>query len=145
MESAGVQFSLNPKANGFFDSSIKTEKDLVKLKNENPTLYQNTKDMPEVFYQRAWHGSPYNFSNFNLAAIGTGLGAQVHGWGLYFAKHRGISEAYKESLSRDENRKKYLYLNGERYEATDGEKPVRADDGKLSTDKILIDAAKLIQ
>lgn len=64
---------------------------------------------------------------------------------MYFAKHRGISEAYKESLSRDENRKKYLYLNGERYEATDGEKLVRADDGKLSTDKILIDAAKLVQ
>lgn len=37
---AGVQFSLGPKANGFFDSSIKTEVDLVKLKNENPTLYQ---------------------------------------------------------------------------------------------------------
>ena len=40
--SAGVQFSLDPKANGFLDSSIKTEEDLVKLKNENPTLYQTT-------------------------------------------------------------------------------------------------------
>lgn len=37
---AGVRFSLGPKANGFFDSSIKTEENLVKLKNANPTLYQ---------------------------------------------------------------------------------------------------------
>ena len=38
--SAGVQFSLDPKANGFLNLSIQTEEDLVKLKNENPTLYQ---------------------------------------------------------------------------------------------------------
>lgn len=37
---AGVRFSLGPKANGFFGSSIKTEENLVKLKNANPTLYQ---------------------------------------------------------------------------------------------------------
>ena len=35
---AGVRFSLGPKANGFFDSNIKTEENLVKLKNANPTL-----------------------------------------------------------------------------------------------------------
>lgn len=110
----------------------------------NKGVFKQLVGEQEAFYQKAWHGSPYDFSNFNLAAIGSGLGAQIHGWGLYFAKHREISEAYKEALSRDEDRKKYLYLNGERYEATDGEKLVRADDGKVSTDKVLIDAAKLI-
>ena len=32
--------------------------------------------------------------------IGTGEGAQAHGWGLYFAKRRGVSERYKETLKR---------------------------------------------
>lgn len=40
---AGVQFSLGPKANDFLNSSIKTEEDLVKLKNENSTLYQTAR------------------------------------------------------------------------------------------------------
>ena len=55
---AGVQFSLGPKANGFFDSSIKTEEDLVKLKNENPMLYQ-----------MAWHGSRYEQLAGQKAAV----------------------------------------------------------------------------
>lgn len=55
---AGVQFSLGPKANGFFDSSIKTEEDLVKLKNENPMLYQ-----------MAWRGSRYEQLAGQKAAV----------------------------------------------------------------------------
>lgn len=50
----------------------------------------------EIFNQTAWHGSPYNFDSFDLGAIGSGEGQQVHGWGLYFAKDRKVSEAYKE-------------------------------------------------
>lgn len=53
----------------------------------------------QTLFQRAWHGSPYDFAYFDLGAIGTGEGAQVHGWGLYFAKDRNISEGYKERLS----------------------------------------------
>nr|DAO43727.1 MAG TPA: crystallin beta/gamma motif-containing protein [Caudoviricetes sp.] len=55
---AGVQFSLGPKANGFFDSSIKTEEDLVKLKNENPMLYQ-----------MAWRGARYEQLAGQKAAV----------------------------------------------------------------------------
>lgn len=52
-----------------------------------------------IFEQSAWHGSPYQFSTFDLGAIGTGAGAQAHGWGLYFATDRTVAEAYKgESL-----------------------------------------------
>ena len=54
----------------------------------------------EVFNQRAWHGSPHDFEAFDLGAIGTGEGAQAHGWGLYFAKRRWVSERYKETLKR---------------------------------------------
>lgn len=56
--SAGVQFSLDPKANGFLDSSIKTEEDLVKLKNENPMLYQ-----------MVWRGSRYEQLAGQRAAV----------------------------------------------------------------------------
>jgi len=54
----------------------------------------------ESFLQSAWHGSPHRFTKFDLGAIGTGEGAQVHGWGLYFAQDRKIAEQYKESLDR---------------------------------------------
>jgi|GEM_PF-880052 len=47
----------------------------------------------------AWHGTPHNFDSFTLDAIGTGEGAQVHGWGLYFAGDREVSEGYRERLA----------------------------------------------
>lgn len=53
----------------------------------------------ETLFQTAWHGSPYDFETFDLGAIGSGEGAQVHGWGLYFAGDKQISENYKRVLS----------------------------------------------
>lgn len=52
----------------------------------------------EILNQTAWHGSPYDFETFDLGAIGTGEGAQVHGWGLYFAGDRKVSEGYRTRL-----------------------------------------------
>mgnify|MGYP001715752426 CR=1 FL=1 len=49
--------------------------------------------------QRAWHGTPYYFKYFDLGAIGTGEGAQVHGWGLYFAEAKGTAMGYRSTLS----------------------------------------------
>lgn len=51
------------------------------------------------YYQSAWHGSPHDFDEFDLGAIGTGEGNQVHGWGLYFAKDRKVSDLYRRELS----------------------------------------------
>ena len=70
-----------------FFHSIPTDEDLVKLREEYPG-----------FYQRAWHGSPYDFDVFDVGAIGAGEGAQAHGWGLYAAKDRKVSEGYRERL-----------------------------------------------
>ena len=47
----------------------------------------------------AWHGSPHDFETFSLGHIGSGEGAQVHGWGLYFAGNRNVSEHYRDELS----------------------------------------------
>ncbi|MBQ6481701.1 MAG: hypothetical protein IJI45_11330 [Anaerolineaceae bacterium] len=63
----------------------------------------------DVLLQRAWHGTPHDFEKFDLGAIGTGEGLQVHGWGLYFAQNRRISEErYKKRLSKLK-RKEIIY------------------------------------
>lgn len=50
--------------------------------------------------ETAYHGTPHDFDRFSLDAIGTGEGAQVFGWGLYFAGKRAVSEWYRDKLSR---------------------------------------------
>lgn len=50
------------------------------------------------YNQRAWHGTPYDFNAFSLSGIGSGEGNQVHGWGLYFAQNREVSEGYKDTF-----------------------------------------------
>lgn len=51
-----------------------------------------------MYFQKAYHGSPYTFERFDLGEIGTGEGEQAHGWGLYFAKNREIAENYRDVL-----------------------------------------------
>ena len=65
----------------------------------------------ESFNQSAWHGTPHDFDAFDLGAIGMGEGAQVHGWGLYFAKVRSTSEGYREGLTE----KAKVYSNEQVY------------------------------
>lgn len=55
----------------------------------------------QTYNQLAWHGSPHDFDEFDLGAIGSGEGNQAHGWGLYFAKNREVAQAYKDVLGID--------------------------------------------
>ncbi len=71
------------------NNSIPNEDDLDKLRKQYNYQY----------YQSAWHGSPHNFDEFDLGAIGSGEGNQVHGWGLYFAKDKKVSDLYRSELS----------------------------------------------
>ena len=66
-------------------------------------------------FSKAWHGSPFDFDDFNLGNIGSGEGAQAHGWGLYFAKERETAESYRGELSDDTD---IIFYYGERYENT---------------------------
>lgn len=52
-----------------------------------------------AFAQRAFHGSPHIFEEFSTDHIGTGEGAQAHGWGLYFAADRDVAERYRNVLT----------------------------------------------
>ena len=74
-----------------FINSIPNENDLDNLRKKHNYQY----------YQSAWHGSPHDFDEFDLGAIGTGEGNQAHGWGLYFAKNREVAQAYKDVLGID--------------------------------------------
>ena len=62
---------------------------------------------PNIYFQSAYHGTPHRFDEFSLDNIGTGEGAQAHGWGLYFAEDREVSERYRKTLS--EINDKWLY------------------------------------
>ena len=65
--------------------------DLVKLRES----------LGNEFYQLGYHGTPYLFDAFTLAHIGSGEGAQAHGWGLYFALSRAVAEGYRKKLKKD--------------------------------------------
>lgn len=78
------------------NNSIPNENDLDKLRKQHNYQY----------YQAAWHGSPHDFDEFDLGAIGTGEGNQAHGWGLYFAKDKKVSKLYKEVLSKTQGSNK---------------------------------------
>ena len=77
----------------------------VEMNDEHGTSYlvlpgNTLSRVPEYgFNQRAWHGSPHIFDTFSTEHIGTGEGAQAHGWGLYFAGDRKIAEGYRNRLS----------------------------------------------
>ena len=69
---------------------------------------------PKMYFQSAYHGSPHKFDEFSLDAIGTGEGNQVHGWGLYFAGNKDVSEGYRKNLTNDDfDNEKYFYDNQE--------------------------------
>ena len=54
---------------------------------------------PNIYFQSAYHGSPYKFDEFSTDFMGKGEGAQAHGWGLYFAADKNVSERYREKLT----------------------------------------------
>lgn len=49
---------------------------------------------------RAHHGTGHQFERFTTEKIGTGEGAQVYGWGLYFAENPAVSAEYAQQLGR---------------------------------------------
>ena len=110
-DSSGVQFPFTPLRNAA-GNKVVTEADLVKLREANPTLYQT-----------AYHGSPHRFSQFTLDHIGTGEGAQAHGWGLYFAREKNIANDYRERLRKGRSR-------GQLFEVDIPENDVLVDEQK---------------
>ena len=54
--------------------------------------------LEDVYFQSAFAGSRVDYDRPSLEAIGSGEGAQAHGWGLYYALNRDVAERYRESF-----------------------------------------------
>lgn len=67
-------------------------------------IYQENNNVK--YYQAAYHGSPHKFEEFSTENIGSGEGNQAHGWGLYFAENKDVSESYRRTLAND---KEFFY------------------------------------
>lgn len=62
--------------------------------------YNVPSNQTNTFFQSAYHGSPHIFENFSTEHIGSGEGNQAHGWGLYFAGNKDVSEGYRKRLTQ---------------------------------------------
>lgn len=65
------------------------------------SIAQRAARMGSDFAIRAFHGTPHKVDKFSTDFIGEGEGAQVYGWGLYFAQNREVAESYRKKLSSD--------------------------------------------
>ncbi|MGP2526574.1 hypothetical protein ACTUHY_01155 [Acidaminococcus sp. LBK-2] len=124
MKPSSGQAKLNASITNIINNppqNVKTENDLKNYRNTHMPLYQT-----------AWHGSPYDFEQFDLGAMGSGEGNQVHGWGLYFAKDRKISEGYKDFLK---NLRSTVVIDGKKFVGY--KNGFRDEDGNRPSDKKL--------
>jgi hypothetical protein len=59
-------------------------------------------EMEFAYSIAAYHGTPHEIKGrFQLAKIGTGEGATVYGWGLYFAENIDVALEYKNRLAKE--------------------------------------------
>jgi len=78
------------------NSYIVFEPTQIKSVNNRGTFDAND---PRILFQSVYHGSPHIFDAFTTAAIGSGEGAQIFGFGLYFAARKEIAKWYREKLT----------------------------------------------
>jgi hypothetical protein len=66
-------------------------------------IVDNLDSLPQDAFNSitAYHGSPYKFDRFSLEHLGRGEGAQLFGWGLYFADNKAVGDFYRKNLSKD--------------------------------------------
>ncbi len=80
----------------------------------------------DILFQSAFHGSPYRFDKFSLEHMGKGEGAQVYGWGLYFAGKREVAEYYRQTLEKGKRDWSYK-IGGVEYTSSDHDAFIAAD------------------
>lgn len=108
-----------------------SKKDLLKPKIQSDLISDGVASLIEriaqqkndvKYYQSVYHGSPHKFDEFSLDAIGTGEGAQAHGWGLYFAGNKEVSEGYRKKLIKSYGNKidSIITIDDNEYKRVDG-------------------------
>lgn len=76
----GIGSALDAKAPIHFQNATVTRPGLITLNAKAPIA--------------AFHGTPHKVDRFSSENIGTGEGAQVYGWGIYFAEHPEVAKSY---------------------------------------------------
>ena len=71
------------------------DSDVIPLGDNIAKFEPPTDDKPGIV---AFHGSGADFDEFSLEKIGTGEGAQVYGYGLYFTDAEDIAKFYRDSV-----------------------------------------------
>ncbi|MDR3048730.1 MAG: hypothetical protein LBV16_02665 [Elusimicrobiota bacterium] len=66
---------------------------------------------PDIYYQSAYHGSPYLFDEFSTEHIGSGDGNQVFGWGIYTAQEKETGIKYAKELQERKRNEKFLFIH----------------------------------
>lgn len=61
-----------------------------------------TEEEVKTYFQSAYHGTPHEVENLSTKYIGTGEGAQGHGWGIYVAKDILTGWEYRNRLNRNQ-------------------------------------------
>jgi len=89
--------------------------DQIMFDNSNLLFAEEVQNLKEEFpisksQIDAYHGTPYNITQFSTKKIGTGEGAQEFGWGLYFTNIKEIAKYYADTISKDKKTEgKYVY------------------------------------
>ncbi|MDP2830266.1 MAG: hypothetical protein Q8O37_16890 [Sulfuricellaceae bacterium] len=71
-----------------------------KLRDGAPSQFSNSWSYSDPAFMTAYHGSPHDHDKFDMGKVGTGEGARVYGYGLYFSGSREVAEWYKRKLSK---------------------------------------------
>lgn len=93
---------------------------------------------PDIKFSVAWHGSPHIFETFASDHIGSGEGAQAHGWGLYFAKDKEVAESYRERLANDDWWSEWS-VNGHQFGQNEDEDFKFLDSYHYGSENVLLD------
>lgn len=80
------------------DDVVQQALDLLK---EEKTQYSVT-PTNDIQYSIAYHGTPHKFNEFDTNRIGSGVGGQIYGWGLYFTEDEAVAQTYRQNLSASE-------------------------------------------
>ena len=107
-----VQF---PRGSKNFNNIITDKEDII-----NSIVKNNLQNNPNnVYYQSAYHGTKVRGlenTGFDLSYALSGEGAMAHGYGVYTAKNKDVSEGYRKKLAQAPANinplYKQLYLNG---------------------------------
>ena len=83
-------------APGLVRSARRLDRLAAKRRAEAANPKPKKRRVSKLFQREVSHGTGAFFEEFDMAFMSTGEGAQMYGWGLYFADRRGIGKSYKE-------------------------------------------------